>query len=365
MNETAILLTFVSSTVAHFIIACVTALFARHRVQYLSLTWVNGIFFAVLLFVSFFSYDVMIGAPGLLNPAMLLAVLCACFLQSIYPLSIPMPGFLQWQRMVRYAMPIAVLLVVYGIALLLGSDIIYVYTAEELMANLLSSDILLRICAIGLIGYYIGNIFMLPRRLTRHADVPRYLIGYCTALGMSVLFYLIIAIFYDLRMLCAYIIIFTLLNLYLTFRELETIALRLPKPVIEEVTEAPTEEAVAKAEQEDFNEANQQRFQRVQFWMQNNREAWIDSSFGRDRLCQEVGYNRHLLLQSVRSQGYNNVHDYINSYRIAALKQMIQRGQIRTVSESVDAGFGTTKTARACFQKFEGITLDEFLQQHK
>ena len=95
--------------------------------------------------------------------------------------------------------------------------------------------------------------------------------------------------------------------------------------------------------------------------MQNHREVWKDSTFGRDRLCLEVGYNRHLVLQSVRSQGFNNVHDYISSFRVAELKRLIARGEVKTLSDTLVAGFGTTQTVRACFLKVEGITLDEYL----
>ena len=45
------------------------------------------------------------------------------------------------------------------------------------------------------------------------------------------------AIHYDIRLMMVYVIIFTLLNLYLAFRTLETMALNLPKPIIKEVKE--------------------------------------------------------------------------------------------------------------------------------
>ena len=90
-----------------------------------------------------------------------------------------------------------------------------------------------------------------------------------------------------------------------------------------------------------------------------------DSTFGRDRLCQEVGLNRHLVLQSVRSQGFNNVHDYIGSFRVAELKRMIARGEVNTLNDTLAAGFGTTQTVRACFLKAEGITLDEYLTKNQ
>ena len=360
MTENFLFLTLGGSAIAHLIITAVMALFARHRIQYLALAWENGLFFCTMLVASSFSHVIATAQPGILHPGMLLALLCACYLQSIYPLHISMPGFLQWERMVRYAYPALVVLAIYLGAGLMGSSIVFVYTFSELVDNILSSDILMRLCALGLSIYYIVNIFLLPRRLARHADVPGYLLGYCTAMGLSVLFYTYIAIFYDVTLLAVYIILFTILNLYLMFRTLETIALQLPRPFIGEITEVPIEESKEK-EQDDFNEANLHRFQRINYWMQKHREEWKDSSFGRDRLCQETGYNRHLVLQSVRSQGFNNVHDYISSFRVAELKRMIARGEVNSLNDTLGAGFGTIQTVRACFLKVEGITLDEYM----
>jgi len=363
MSENVLFMTLGGSAIVHFVITCVMGLFARHRVQYLCLAWVNGIFCCTTLVASFFSQTIATAHPGILHPGMLLALLCACYLQSIYPLNISMPGFLQWERMWRYARPILVLLAIYIGAAILGSRIVYIYSAKELFGNILSSDILMRLCALALSIYYIVNIFLLPHRMARHANVPRYLLGYCIAMGLSVVFYTYVAIFYNLTLLAIYVVLFTILNLYLMFRTLETLALQLPRPVISEVAEAPVEENKEK-DQEDFNEANLHRFQRINFWMQNHRNEWKDSTFGRDRLCQEVGYNRHLVLQSVRSQGFNNVHDYIGSFRVAELKRMISRGEVNTLNDTLAAGFGTTQTVRACFLKVEGITLDEYLSQH-
>ena len=360
MNENVLFITLGSSAIVHFVIACVMGLFARHRVQYLSLAWVNGIFCCTALTAAIFCDHITTAQPGILHPGMLLALLCACYLQSIYPLNISMPGFLQWERMWRYALPILVLFAIYFAATVLGSRIVYIYTAEDLARNILSSDILMRLCALGLSIYYIVNIFLLPHRMARHANVPHYLLAYCFFLGLSAVFYTFVAVYYNLTMLAIYVALFTLLNLYLMFRTLETLALQLPKPVISELTEAPSETS-KETEQDDFNEANLHRFQRINFWMQNHKEEWKDSTFGRDRLCQEVGYNRHLVLQSVRSQDFNNVHDYINSFRVAELKRMIARGEVKTLSDTLAAGFGTIQTVRACFLKAEGITLDKYL----
>ena len=110
MTENILFMTLGGSAIAHFVITCVMGLFARHRVPFLCLAWVNGIFCCTMLVASFFSQYIAAGEPGILHPGMLLALLCACYLQSIYPLNISMPGFLEWERMWRYASPILVLI---------------------------------------------------------------------------------------------------------------------------------------------------------------------------------------------------------------------------------------------------------------
>lgn len=365
MSTNTIQLLLVSSATAHLVVSAIMGLYARHKVQYLCLAWVNGIFGFVLAAVTTISEQIAEGEPGIMHPAMIMPLLCGVYLQSIFPLSIPMPGFLQAKRMVKYARPVLALITVYSVARLMGSNIVIMHTFPEVIQNLLSSDVLLRILALGISIYYIVNIFLLPRRMVHKTDIPSYLIGYCLCLGFSVVFFTIVSILYNPTALMIYIIIFTLLNLYLAFRTLEEMAIHLPQPALIEVQEEPTEDIVEKAEKEDFNEANLLRFKRLEFWMQNHKKEWTDNTFGRDRLCEAVGYNRHLILQCVRSQGYNNVHDYINRYRIEELKQLISRGKITALGEVVDAGFGTIQTARSCFLKMEGITLDEYWNKKK
>jgi AraC-like DNA-binding protein len=365
MTDDTIQLILACSATAHLVVSATLAIYARHKVQYLCLAWVNGIFGFLLAGVACISNMVAEGEPGIMHPAMIMPLLCGVYLQSIFPLSIPMPGFLQAKRMIKYARPVIALIAVYSIARLMGSRIIIMRDFQEVFQNLLSSDVLLRVLALGISIYYITNIFLIPRRMVHNTDIPRYLIGYCVCLGFSVVFFTIVSILYNPTALMVYIIIFTLLNLYLAFRTLEDMAIHLPQPALIEVEEEPTEDIVEKAAKEDFNEANLLRFKRIEFWMQKHKEEWTDNTFGRDRLCEAVGYNRHLVLQCVRSQGYYNVHEYINRYRIEELKRLISKGKITTLGETVDAGFGTIQTARSCFLRMEGITLDEYWSEMK
>ena len=113
----------------------------------------------------------------------------------------------------------------------------------------------------------------------------------------------------------------------------------------------------------DFNEMNQKRYMRVQLWMQGHKSEWMSNGFTRESLCEGTGINRQLMLQCLRSQGHNNIHDYITTYRIEELKRLVQIGRIGSVSDCVQVGFATTKTARSCFERIEGHNLDEYIAQ--
>lgn len=364
MNDLAILLIMTVCAASTTIIAAVMALFARHKVQYLALSWILGILGTAMTALTPF-HSLINNEPGIAHPAMVFVLIGVTFLQSIYPLSIPMPAYLQWGRMWKYATPTLALGATYSAAVLLGMKPFRVYTFEEFSTHLLSFDMLMRLAALVLSAYYVINILRLPMRLAHRAQLPRYVKGYCTALGTSGLLYIYTSLCYSPVLIVTYIIAFTLLNLYLCFRTLETMAIHLPKPTIAKVEKEPEPVTPNKEEEEDFNEANLQRFQRVEYWMQNHRDEWTQPTFNRDMLCEQVGLNRHLLLQCVRSQGYNDTHEYLNAYRVEELKRLIMRGQVRLISETIDAGFGTVKTARSVFLKMTDSSLDEFLAEHR
>lgn len=354
-----------AATVAHLMIAAVMSLFARHRVQYLSLAAIMGLFGFAFMAMLFFAAEIESATPMLLDPGLLLGLTAAVFLQSIYPLSIPMPAYLQWKRMLIYAAPAIGVFVVYGFLYYLGYHPVHIHLWREIPAQLFTSDILLRFVVLGLSFYYMLNMFRLPRTLLQHPDIPNYLAAYTIGLGLSSCIFVWLTLDYSLWLLIVWLVILTLQNLYMCFRTLETLALSLPKPEILKVETEPAAVATDEGDDEDFNEANLHRFERIEFWMQHNQEAWKDYTFGRDQLCDAVGLNRHLLLQSVRSQGYYNIHEYINTYRINELMRMIARGEVRTLGACQDAGFGTIKTARSSFEKVTGESLDSYLAKYK
>ena len=362
--HTLTLITIEFDAAAQLMMSLVLFFFARRRVSFLSQAWIMLLICLMYCAALFYVYTQEIPALGILHPVLLIYLLACSFLQSIYPLGLCMPGYLQWGRMWTYASPALILISLYAGGALAGSDMIKVYDASDFREYLLSGDVILRIAALGLSIYYIVNIFRLPHRLTRQVELPRWMITYGVALGAVSLFFVIITLSFNRLGVIIYILLFTLVNMFLFFRILEPVFNALPHPPLRRVAERPTEEEISHSEQNDFNEANVRRFEVLEFLMQHDR-PWLDSQFTRDKLCRHTGLNRHLVLQALRSQGYNDTHEYIYRYRVEELKRLILSGEMQSLQECERAGFRSVKMAYSNFERMENVPLDIWFDEHK
>ena len=362
--HTLTLITIEFAAAAHLMMSLVLFFFARRRVSFLSQAWIMLLICLMYCAALFYVYTQEIPALGILHPVLLIYLLACSFLQSIYPLGLCMPGYLQWGRMWTYASPALILISLYAGGALAGSDMIKVYDASDFREYLLSGDVILRIAALGLSIYYIVNIFRLPHRLTRQVELPRWMITYGVALGAVSLFFVIITLSFNRLGVIIYILLFTLVNMFLFFRILEPVFNALPHPPLRRVAERPTEEEISHSERNDFNEANVRRFEVLEFLMQHDR-PWLDSQFTRDKLCRHTGLNRHLVLQALRSQGYNDTHEYIYRYRVEELKRLILSGEMQSLQECERAGFRSVKMAYSNFERMENVPLDIWFDEHK
>ena len=374
-EEIIVTVTFACCAAAHFTGLSIMGILARHRVQYLSLAWILAIFAVVSTIVAFYGKSVAAGAPGILNPYMLLVIDGAIFLQSIYSLGLVMPGFLQLERMIKYASPLVILAIVYMIAIFPAGKLTWVFSAQELFNNIWSLDVILRLIGLAMGVYYTANIILLPRRIAYKTSFPMSLFAYIVVLVGSIVLYLYTALDWTPYLICAYASVFTVVNFFWVCHTMEILVINLPHPNIkvemaeEEVVvndeQAEKEEQAELAKLADFNEMNQKRYLRVQSWMQNNKDAWKNNRFTRDKLCEETGINRQLMLQCLRSQGHNNIHEYITAYRVEELKRLIRLGEVLSISDCDIVGFTAPKTARSCFERIEGKNLDEYIQQYR
>ena len=207
--HTLTIVTIEFAATAHLMMSLVMFRFARRSVNYLSQAWIMLLICLMYCGALFFVFTREIPSLGFLHPALLIYLLACSYLQSIYPLGLCMPGYLQWGRMWKYAAPALALIFIYILGALLGSGFARVYELSDVGQYLLSGDILLRFAALGLSGYYIANIFLLPHRLMRRFELPRDLIAYGTALGIVSLYFVILTLNFNLIGLTIYILFFT------------------------------------------------------------------------------------------------------------------------------------------------------------
>lgn len=348
---------------AHLVATTVTAVFAHKRVQYVSLAWILGLI-TVGMFTClglFYTYEQTIDV-GLIHPSIVLPLLASAFIETLYPLSLVMPGFLQWHRSVKYAMPAIVVIVGYFTAVMIMGNAPVLHTFSDISDNLLLlPDVFIRVVALLLSVYYIIGLLRLPRTLLKAGtEIPTYMKAYCSWLGITYILFIALSFSFQWWLLYVVLIAVTVNNMTLMLHSLETIAERLPRPHITAVTIAPPVVPVEEeVETHDFNEANLARFRRAEHFMQHSDE-WTNSEFTRERLCEQVGFNRHLLLQCLRSQGYNNVHEYITTYRVERLRTIVASHPDDSLTQvCISVGFSTIVTARSAYKKILNRDLDQ------
>lgn len=362
--HTLVLVTTEFAATAHLMMSLVLFYLARRSVQFLSQAWIMLLICLMYCTTLFFlATNDVIPQLGILHPVLLIYLLVCSFLQSIYPLGLCMPGYLQWGRMLGYATPALVLVFIYCIGAAAGSNLATVYDVEDFRKYFLSGDVALRMAALLLSGYYIANIFRLPHKLVRSMQLPRDLIAYGAALGVVCLFFVVVTVRFNLVLLTIYMLLFTLVNMFLFFRILRPTVEAISYPDFRQVETPPTQEQITQSEVEDFNEANLHRFEVMEYVMQHDK-PFTDSTFNRERLCRLAGFNRHMALQSLRSQGYNDIHEYISRYRVAELRQLIEAGEVTDIKQVSRVGFRSYKTALTSFEQYEGESLLLFLEKH-
>lgn len=350
--------------VSHLMMAIVFFIYARRSVAYLAQAWISMLTFAIygVALGSIAYHTTPVQPLGMLHPMLLIALLVLSFLLSINPLGMVMPGYLQAERMLRYASPAAALIIVYLLGVLVGGKVVMITDFSDLMTHILTGDVLLRICAVGLSLYYIINIIVLPHRMIRKAgySLPANVVSYATLLGIVQVGFVLATIWFSYTALIIYDVLFTAVSVMLGGCMIKAHLESLPYPQIHQVEEPPTQQEITVIETQDFNEANARRFESIEYAMQHER-PFVAPDFNRDRLTRLSGFNRHILLQTLRSQGYNDVHDYITRYRVRELRRLIETGVVTDVRQHDMVGFRTLKTAQLAFERYEHEELAAFI----
>lgn len=353
--------------VTHLTMSVILFIYSRRSVAYLAQAWTTMLTFVIYGVALFFVATLPESSAltmGMFHPALLLALLVTSFLLSINPLGMVMPGYLQAPRMVKYALPAAAIIVLYFLGLVVGSRPVHIDTFDTLRRSFLSGDVLLRVASLLLSMYYILNIIILPHRLIRKSgySLPANVVSYASLLGFVQLLFVCATLWISYPLVLIYEVLFTAVSLMLTGCMIKANISVLPYPDIHPVEAPPTLQEITQTEQEDFNAANLQRFQTIEYAMQHGK-PYVAFDFNRDRLCRLSGFNRHIVLQALRSQGYNDVHDYISRYRVSELRRLIEVGDVTDIRQHECVGFRTLKTAVLAFERYEHVDLQQFIER--
>ena len=194
-------------------------------------------------------------------------------------------------------------------------------------------------------------------------EIPSDLIAYGSALGLVCVLFVVVTVRFSLVLLTVYMLLFTLVNMFLFFRILRPTVNSISYTDFRQVETPPTKEEITQSEAADFNEANLHRFEVMEYIMQHER-PYTDDTFNRERLCRLAGFNRHVALQSLRSQGYNDIHEYISRYRVAELRRLIEMGKVTDLKQVTMVGFRSARTAVVGFERYENLDLSAFLESY-
>lgn len=351
--------------VTHLTMAIVLFIYSRRSVAYLAQAWISlltSLIYGVALVFTATHGTSELQPLGMLHPTLIITLLITSFLFSINPLGMVMPGYLQVGRMLRYASPAAFILLFYGLGLLVGSKPVIIDDGEALRQSMLSGDVLLRLASVVMSSLYVMGIIVLPHRFIRKTgySLPANIVSYASLLGFVQILLLITTIWFSYTSVIIYEVLFTAVSLMLSGCMIKGNISVQPYPEIHIVKTPPTTQEIENEETRDFNAANARRFESIEYAMQHEK-PFVSPDFNREALCRLSGFNRHIVLQTLRSQGYNDVHDYISRYRVSELRRLIETGEVTDIRQHERVGFRTLKTAISAFERYEHFDLATFI----
>ncbi|MDQ1098558.1 MULTISPECIES: helix-turn-helix domain-containing protein [Chryseobacterium] len=107
-------------------------------------------------------------------------------------------------------------------------------------------------------------------------------------------------------------------------------------------------------------------FSRIEDSM-NEKMLFKDTKFNLSALSVELDVNNTYISRAIRSQGYPNFNNYLNTYRINHVKQLLSEVDFQKATFMyvyTEAGFSNQSTFNRVFKQIEGITPSEYFQKH-
>ncbi|MEL6536263.1 MAG: helix-turn-helix transcriptional regulator [Bacteroidota bacterium] len=154
-----------------------------------------------------------------------------------------------------------------------------------------------------------------------------------------------------------YYLLFGLISYYLSLTGFMS-SLRMSVPKLEALSSATKVYAESKVEAPHLDPIVQQ----VDMLFQESK-MYADPHLTLVQLAKAVETNTSVLSRAINEKAGMNFNDFINSYRISAVKQSLQAGEMNhktLVGIAMDHGFNSKSTFIRSFKKQEGVTPSEY-----
>lgn len=99
--------------------------------------------------------------------------------------------------------------------------------------------------------------------------------------------------------------------------------------------------------------------------LMHNEKPFLDPQLSLKKLAEMMDISPNKLSQVINSQKDKNFFDFVNSYRIRELTELLKEDenkQYTILSLALDAGFNSKSTFNASFKKLTGLTPSEYLK---
>lgn len=96
------------------------------------------------------------------------------------------------------------------------------------------------------------------------------------------------------------------------------------------------------------------------------QKLFLNSELTLKNLAQELNLKPSLVSESINKNTVYNFNDYVNSFRVADVKKMLENpdySNYTIVAIGLEAGFNSKASFYRVFKKFEGVTPSEFLKK--
>jgi len=88
---------------------------------------------------------------------------------------------------------------------------------------------------------------------------------------------------------------------------------------------------------------------------------WKNPDITREDYCRLLGTNHQYLAMAVKTLGYENLPEMLNSYRLESLSQMIDKHPQSNIQDLIfEVGFRNMSTANRVFQQKYGCTITSY-----